>query len=140
LHKPLLLLYALARVVDSHGRFVSFRELDKPLRYLLRLFGQSRRSVHPEYPFWRLQRDGLWEVPNGELLPRRNGSKDPLRTALIRRDTQGGFPEQIYGALRDDRQVSGSSRDDRSYPVFPAGNSRSDPNSRKETTHASRRA
>ena len=39
-----------------------FREAEPELTALLREFGPPRKSDHPEQPFWRLQRDGVWVV------------------------------------------------------------------------------
>ena len=70
-HKPLLLLLVLARCARGEGREVAYRDIDQPLFDLLREFGPSRRSTHPEYPFWHLQSDGIWVVRDAELLERR---------------------------------------------------------------------
>jgi len=36
--------------------------LEPDLERLLFEFGPPRKAYHPEYPFWRLQNDGVWEV------------------------------------------------------------------------------
>ena len=61
-HKPLLLLYALARSRRNRDRFIPYPDVDAKLRQLLIDFGPTRRSYHPEYPFWRPQNDGIWEL------------------------------------------------------------------------------
>ncbi|MBK9778428.1 MAG: hypothetical protein IPP62_19065, partial [bacterium] len=70
-HKPLLLLLVLARCARGEGREVAYREIDQPLFDLLREFGPSRKSTHPEYPFWHLQSDGIWVVRDAEQVERR---------------------------------------------------------------------
>ena len=60
-HKPLLVLYALGRWQQSKAE-VTFKEAEPELTALLREFGPPRKSDHPEQPFWRLQRDGVWTV------------------------------------------------------------------------------
>ena len=60
-HKPLLLLYALARFSEGR-RDLLFSEVEPALRGLLDAFGAPRPAQHPEYPFWRLQNDGLWTL------------------------------------------------------------------------------
>ncbi|MAF67265.1 MAG: hypothetical protein CMJ84_16610 [Planctomycetes bacterium] len=97
-HKPLLLLLALGRVARGAERLVPFSEIDEPLKGLLREFGPPRTKDHPEYPFWRLQRDDLWEVPGGDSLARRKGNVDPLRSELLAKGV-GGFPEDIHELL-----------------------------------------
>ena len=73
-HKALLILYALARLQQGAGRMISYLEIDNALRSLLIEFGPSRKSYHPEYPFWRLQNDNVWEVPAADTLSTRKGN------------------------------------------------------------------
>ena len=61
-HKPLLVLYALGRWGRGEQADLPFRELEPDLTGLLKEFGPPRQSYHPEYPFWRLQNDGVWTV------------------------------------------------------------------------------
>ena len=63
-------------------------------------FGPSRSSCHPEYPFWRLQSDGLWEVPEPSRFRRRKNNTDALKSELIRFHACGGFPQNIYETLK----------------------------------------
>ncbi len=60
-HKLLLVLYALGRW-QSGQKEVTFRQVEPDLTLLLREFGPPRKSDHPEQPFWRLQRDGVWVI------------------------------------------------------------------------------
>ncbi len=103
-HKPLLILLSLARISQGHERLTSFTELETALRRLLIDFGPPRKSIHPEYPFWRLQNDGLWEVPSGSELKRRKSGDDVLKSELVKRDVKGGFPEAIYEIFHNDRR------------------------------------
>lgn len=100
-HKPLLLLLALARIARGAPRLVAFTEIEEPLRRLLQEFGPTRTSYHPEYPFWRLQADGLWEIPGGAALPSRMSNTDPPITAL--RVASGGLPVELDRELRSNR-------------------------------------
>lgn len=97
-HKPLLLLHALARCAAGKPRLVAFRDVEAELRELLRTFGPPRRSLHPEYPFWRLRNDGLWELAISSPLRLRQGQTDALKSDL--RAVEGGFPIAIYETLR----------------------------------------
>lgn len=75
-HKPLLILYALGRWQRGLTE-VSFREAEPELTGLLREFGPPRKSDHPEQPFWRLQRDGVWTVATPSDLPLKTGDSIP---------------------------------------------------------------
>ena len=105
-HKPLLLLYALGRSLRGEGRLMPYAEVDRDLRKLLAEFGPSRKSYHPEYPFWRLQNDGLWEVMDAEDLQLRQSSTDARKSELIKYDVQGGFTKEVQDLLCSDRNLS----------------------------------
>ena len=100
-HKPLLLLMAFARVRQGLPRLVVFPEIEAELRSLIAEFSSLRGiSIHPEYPFWRLQHDGLWEVVNANDLPSRASNTDPPVSVLRSRRVQGGLPAHYYELLR----------------------------------------
>lgn len=75
-----------------------FTEIEEPLRRLLMEFGPSRDSYRPGYPFWRLHRDGLWEVFDATGPVVREGDSD-LSSIELRR-VSGGFPSHIDAELR----------------------------------------
>ncbi|MET3393546.1 putative restriction endonuclease [Variovorax sp. 1140] len=80
-HKPLLILLALG--LYSKGiRAVPYIEVEQKLSELLREFAPSRISVHPEYPFWRLRRDGIWQVDSIAPMRTRASNTDIPRTEL----------------------------------------------------------
>ena len=99
-HKPLLVLYALGRF--SRGLFtpVPFAEVDRDLKCLLQDFGPTRKSYHPEYPFWRLQNDGLWVVEGARNLKTRRGHKDPKKSELLDKNVQGALSSGVQSLLR----------------------------------------
>lgn len=101
-HKPLLVLLALARVSVGARRLAPYADWERPLRALLEEFGPARQSIHPEYPFWRLKNDGIWEVEERVGLTRRRGNSDPLKSELISFSIRGGFTEPVYEAFRRD--------------------------------------
>ena len=96
-HKPLLILLALGRL---NKRMALFEDLEGPLRGLLEEFGPPRKSVHPEYPFFWLKTDGLWETDETAGLTKRKSGANPLKSELIRHAIKGGFPAPIYEAFR----------------------------------------
>ena len=101
-HKPLLLLYALSRCARGEPRKLSYREIDQNLRPLLMEFGPVRRSYHTEYPFWRLQNDGVWAIDNAEDFEPRKGHTDARKSELLKKEAMGGFPKWIYETLQSE--------------------------------------
>ncbi len=100
-HKPLLLLWYLGHVQRGGERLVPFSELCEPLREMLIEYGPPRKSFHPEYPFWRLQNDGIWEVHAPVELRRRKGNTDVPQNELLKHNAVGGLSEPFYKALRE---------------------------------------
>ena len=100
-HKPLLLLLALGRCLRGEPRLASYSEVDPPLRRLLADFGPPRRSIHPEFPFWYLQNDGLWELAHSDRLVVKS-RRSPSKGKLLEHDIQGGFSEPVQRVLKDD--------------------------------------
>jgi putative restriction endonuclease len=97
-HKPLLVLYALGRWQQGKSA-VSYLEAEQDLTALLREFGPPRRSDHPEQPFWRLQRDGVWTVHAPADLPTKAGSQIPTVPALRSHNVQAEFSPNVQNAL-----------------------------------------
>jgi len=104
-HKPLLLLYALARIRRNHNRFIPYTEIDEKLKQLLMDFGPIRKSYHPEYPFWRLQNDGIWELENAQDV-RIISSGDARRTDLMAQNVSGGFSGEIFDLLKKHPEIA----------------------------------
>ena len=98
-HKPLLLLWAIGRCLRGEARLAPFEEVDEALRGLLHSFGPHRNVVHPEYPFWRLQADQVWQLDRPELVDL-TPSKDARPTSLMRHGIKGGLLVSDYHALR----------------------------------------
>ncbi len=100
-HKPLLMLYAMGQF--SLGREANpFVDVDRDLSQLLMEFGPKRIAVHTEYPFWRLQNDGLWEVRADAPIVAR---PDPRKSDLIGLRAVGSFPEWIRQIFRREPAV-----------------------------------
>lgn len=105
-HKPLLVLLALG-ALERGERWLSFREVDEHLGTLLQQFGPPRKRHHPEYPFWRLQNDGVWTIPHTGPLARRQSNVDPLKSELLKKDVHGGFTGDVWDALRAHEELRG---------------------------------
>src|SRR3954447_3243729 len=100
-HKPLLVLYALGLWQRGQTE-VTFREAEPTLRSLLQEFGPPRKSDHPEQPFWRLQRDGVWSVRAPSDLPVKTGDTIPRVAALRSPEVRAGFSAEVQAALAAD--------------------------------------
>jgi putative restriction endonuclease len=98
-HKPLLVLYALARWTRGETSDIPFSEVNQPLTDLLKEFGPQRQSYHPEYPFWRLQNDGVWKVTSASPMKPRESNSDPPKSELLAHEATGGFSADVQAAL-----------------------------------------
>ena len=97
-HKPLLLLLILARKSRVLPDEVTFTEIEDTVRDLLFEFGPSRKSYHPEYPFWRLQNDGIWEVASDVPMSRKPNVDIPV-TELRGKNARGRLPQSVLDEL-----------------------------------------
>ena len=104
-HKPLLALWAIGRCVRGEARLTSFDLVDRELADLLRRFGPHRKTVHTEDPFWRLQRDDVWEVDRPRLV-RSNAEGGAYKSDLKRHHIRGGLTDADYAAFRDDPRLA----------------------------------
>lgn len=109
-HKPLLLLYTLARVQRGGERLEPFEKTEAALTRLLVDFGPQRKSYHPEEPFWRLQNDGeFWQVPQrGALLEAIAKKKDQgsvPKSVLRKLGAEAGFSRAVDAFLREHPEV-----------------------------------
>ena len=101
-HKPLLVLLALGRWAAGDRGPLRFADVEGPLRDLLAEFGPPRKSYHPEFPFWHLKTDGVWEVTPAEGYPPRKGHTSPSAKQLRDRDAAGRFAPGVRAALTED--------------------------------------
>ncbi|UOQ83586.1 HNH endonuclease [Gracilibacillus salinarum] len=95
-HKPLLILYALGQwQLTCQKRFLYVDARPKLVELLIE-YGPKRKSYHPEQPFVRLARDGIWELDKPILM------SSSFNKALIDDGVSGGFTEEIYQLLEKD--------------------------------------
>ena len=104
-HKPLLLLLVLGRTLQDLPDEVSFAEIEGELTDLLVEFGPFRKSYHPEYPFWRLQNDGIWEVTSNMPLRHRTSNTDIPVTELRQKKARGRLPQSVSDELSASPQL-----------------------------------
>lgn len=103
-HKPLLVLYAIGCLLRKNNRLIPYKQIERDLRELLLAFGPSSISPRAEYPFWRLQKDGIWEIENPERF-KLTHSGDPYRTELINLEARGGFNKHVFEKLEKSTQT-----------------------------------
>ena len=104
-HKPLLVLYAIGRLLRGEERLLPYAEVDEKLGDLLREFGPKRRNYQTQLPFWRLQNDGVWEIPAAYLVSQ-TPSGDARKSDLDVYEITGGFTEEIAGQLQADPELA----------------------------------
>lgn len=92
-HKPLLILYALGQLQSRKARFLPYNEVRIALKNLLIEFGPLRKSYHPEEPFVRLVRDGIWNLSTSIDNTIINDKW------LLGNGVAGGFKEDVYSLL-----------------------------------------
>lgn len=96
-HKPLLLLYALARLKHDRATEVRFNAAEAVLRSLIRSHGPWDTEPRLSYPFGRLVNDRLWHLPDAGTLVDVKGN---VREALAReRDAAAGFAPEVLAAF-----------------------------------------
>lgn len=102
-HKPLMLLYALGHL--DAGRLLPFAEIEGPMKNLLSRYGHPGDSrPRPEFPFWRLRNDGLWDIPEHASVTETESGDAHIRE-LRRLAVAGGFSPDVFDALRRDRKL-----------------------------------
>jgi putative restriction endonuclease len=96
-HKPLLILLALAKFQNGYRDLLVFGEIEEELSALIRQFGTTSNAHRPraDYPFWYLKSDGFWELQNTEGLSYRKGKPEPLPESLRENRTRGGFKASL---------------------------------------------
>jgi len=118
-HKPLLILMAIARYLNGGERLISYREIHDNLKKLLMNFGPSRKSYHPEMPYWYLQSDGLWEITNVDISNLKIGDITPKSRIFLENNSSGGFPKEIYEEIMKDRKLAHRIIESVLYAHFP---------------------
>ena len=104
-HKPLLVLYAIGELLRDGKRLLPYSEIDEDLGNLLREFGPGRVNYGTQYPFWRLQNDGVWEISDADNIGQ-TASGDALKSDLVRYNVSGGFLKDIAHQLQNDSKLS----------------------------------
>ena len=104
-HKPLLILYAIGELLRGTSRLLPYSEIDDNLGSLLSEFGPRRSRQGTQYPFWRLQSDGIGEVTDVDKI-RLTASGDAFKRDLADYDVRGGFTEEVAKQLQTDSTLA----------------------------------
>ena len=107
-HKPLLLLLAMAGVQKQLPRLRHYVEIEVELRRALSIFGRPSKHQSPQYPFWRLQNDKLWQVESDSPMSHRTSNTDPPRSQLISKNARGGLLQAYYDELFGNQELQSS--------------------------------
>lgn len=95
-HKPLLILLALGELQTKKSNIFPYEEIKPKLTQLLMDFGPIRKSYHPEEPFVRLTRDGIWQ------LSKEVNKSDPSNKILLHNEIKGRFTNEVVDLLNVD--------------------------------------
>jgi len=104
-HKPLLILFALAKVGAGDTATMDWNDVEPRLKALLDEFGPDGSGASRHHPFWHLQTDGLWQLNGPAAILARPPSATPTLTELRDNHVRGGFPPALQEALQRDPQL-----------------------------------
>jgi 5-methylcytosine-specific restriction protein A len=107
LHRPLLLLWAIAQAVHGRPREQTWSVIKEGVGPLLTTFaGSAEGQQDVLYPFWALQRNKLWEVTESADLPLTSQGRRPKLSALDKANPLAGLPRQDYERLSKDLELA----------------------------------
>lgn len=104
-HKPLLALWAIGRCLRGESRLTTYELVDRELTSLLRRFAPRRKTIHTEDPFWRMQKDDVWEVNHSGSV-RLTSSGGAWKQDLKNNMLTGGLREEDYKLFRSDPKIA----------------------------------
>ncbi len=107
LHRPILLLWAISQAVHGQPREQPWSAVKSAVAPLLTAFADApdgERAV--VYPFWALQRNGLWQVAEAAELPLTSDRRRPKTSALDAANPLAGLSEEDYDQLVEDPELA----------------------------------
>jgi 5-methylcytosine-specific restriction enzyme A len=107
LHRPLLLLWAIAQAMHGRPREQPWSVVKEAVGPLLTAFaGAADGPRDVVYPFWALQGIGLWEVAESGDLPLTSQGRRPKLSALDEANPLAGLPKPDYDRLVEDSTLA----------------------------------
>ena len=102
-NKPLLLLYALARLKHDRQTEIRFNTTEAAVQPLLRVYGPWGASARVSYPYSRLISDGLWQLPDRADLFDAGGN---IPEGVAReRDVPAGFTPDVLATFEREPEL-----------------------------------
>jgi putative restriction endonuclease len=105
-HKPLLILYALGKLLNGDTE-IRFKKFYDPFKQLLQEFGPPRKSYHPEFPFWYLRTEEFWDIQPATGWAMKRGGSSPSKSDLMNREAVGRFAPAVQHMLLHDSALPG---------------------------------
>lgn len=128
-HKPLLVLLALGRLLRGESPLVEFAGIEDGLGELQEEFGPSGSEKTRHNSFWHLRTDGIWQLAGPAEITSRPAGATPTITELRRGHVAGGFAEPVRLALARDPALAAEFARRMLNAHFPES-------IRQETTHS----
>ena len=105
-NKPLLILFALGKLVSDKMKTLSFADCEEEYAELLRAFGANISGApRPGYAFYRLKNDGngaIWQVNDPLSVLTENSSGDVSVVGLRNSSVEAGFAFDVLEAFERD--------------------------------------
>ena len=89
----------------ARAAFCHTQQLTKNSEISLAEFGPRWSRQGTQYPFWRLQTDGIWELTNADKI-RLTSSGDAFKRDLINFNVHGGFIAEVANQLETDATLA----------------------------------
>ena len=104
-NKPLLALLAISRCLKGLDRLATFEEISRELKPLLLEFSPYGSSPRPQYSFWRMRNDKIWEIPDFAKVSETKSGDAKIRS-LEENHTEGGFPKTDFEVFRSNPEFA----------------------------------
>ncbi len=109
----------IGRASRKELREVGFSEIADQLTDLLKEFGPSRSSYHPEYPFWHLCNSEFWHVQDAEDMPLKKSGHSPTKKTLLNFNAIGCVKKDLWQELLSNKSLRIELSDKLLYEFWP---------------------